>query len=99
MGATPPAKAIAFQKSRVTRAARFHRDCFFLCFFHIADLESTCARARAMPEVTSTAKHLKGKVIKTDAVFLCRTDKRSKSLTIATNNGLERSDEEDQCQW
>jgi hypothetical protein len=41
-----------------------------------------------MPEVTSTAKHLKGKVIKTNAVFLRRMDKRSKSLTIAINDGL-----------
>jgi len=45
-----------------------------------------------MPEVTSTAKHLKGKVIRTNAVFLRRMDKRSKSLTIAINDGLERSD-------
>jgi hypothetical protein len=48
--------------------------------------------------VTSTAQTLKGKVIKVDAVFLRRIDKRSKRLTIAINNGLERSDRKDQCQ-
>jgi len=38
-----------------------------------------------------------GKVIKTNAVFLRPMDKRSKSLTIATNDGLERSEGKDQC--
>lgn len=41
--------------------------------------------------VTSTAQTLKGKVIKVDALCLRRMDKRSKSLTIAVNNGLEGS--------
>ena len=41
-----------------------------------------------MPEVTSMAKHLKGKVIEPNSAPLGRMDKRSKSLTIAVNDRL-----------
>lgn len=50
-----------------------------------------------MPELTCTAKHLKGKVIVPNTVPLRRMDERSKSLTIAVNNRSLRSGENAQC--